>query len=139
MKKSIIAILSMVLVVGILIRGTVVNAQTTNTQEVNKNEITNNVEQETIDKLNEMYEKVNSGELTYDEQKEVISELKEIMPELIEANLPKVGDGVEEVCNYIELQKANAEMEEFQKYLDTIDTTKYMPMSEEELNNLLND
>ena len=65
--------------------------------------------------------------------------IQEDLSKAIESHLPSIGDGVEEVCNYIELQKANAEMEEFQKYLDTIDTTKYQPISQEELEQLLND
>lgn len=57
----------------------------------------------------------------------------------IESHLPAIGDNVEDVCNYIELQKANKEIEEFGKYVDSIDVDQYKPMSQEELEQLLND
>ena len=57
----------------------------------------------------------------------------------IESHLPAIGDNVEDVCNYIELQKANKEIEEFGKYVDSIDLEQYQPMSQEELEQLLND
>lgn len=91
--------------------------------------------QEVKESLQDLIGKSESEEITK-EDLEVVNEKLSIATE---SWLPKVGDGVEEVCNYIELQKANAEMEEFQKYLDTIDTTKYQPISQEELEQLLND
>lgn len=51
-----------------------------------------------------------------------IEDLEVIQQDLskaIESHPPAVGDGVEEVCTYFELQKANKDMEEFKKYLET--------------------
>lgn len=121
---------------------TKVNAQDNNInieaiQEVSKEEVGFEASQEQIDKLNELYEKVNNNDLTLEEQKAVVSEIQEMMPEILKANDIKIGDTTTDVCNYLELAKANQEMKEFQRYLDTINVEQYQPMSQEQLEGIV--
>ena len=55
----------------------------------------------------------------------------------IETHQPSIGDNVEDVLMYMELQKANQEIEDFGKYVDSINVEDYTPMTEEELNKIL--
>ena len=83
--------------------------------------------------LQDLIGKAESDTITK-EDLEVVNEKLSIATENY---LPKVGDGVEDVCNYLEIQKANADMKEFEKYLGTISVEDYQPISEEELNKIL--
>ena len=97
------------------------------------------LEQERANTLQQLKESLTRATEKEELTMEDLELIQKDLSKAIESHHPGIGDGVEEVCNYIELQKANAEMEEFQKYLDTIDTTKYQPISQEELEQLLND
>lgn len=135
MKKFLIGALTLTILGGSTL---VANAQANQGSEESRQALEDTREislQDVKESLQDLIGKAESEEITT-EDLEVVNQKLSVATENY---LPKVGDGVEEVCNYIELQKANAEMEEFQKYLDTIDTTKYQPISQEELEQLLND
>lgn len=139
MKKSFIkttlALGLSVMSLGVLTTTTLIaNAETTSeaTEQAIEDVRTTSL-QDVKDSLNDLL-----GKAENDITKEDIAKVQEKLNVAIESNLPKVGDGVAEVCNYMELQQANKEMEEFEKYIDSIDLSEYQPMSEEELNSLLN-
>lgn len=104
---------------------------TTTRQDIEVNSI--------VEDILEMYDKLNSQEVTKEEQKEMAQYLKENLPTLIKGNEPVVGDGIDQVSVWLELMEANKQVEQFGRYLDTIDLEQYQPITDSELEALLND
>lgn len=67
-----------------------------------------------------------------------LEELKVELPLLINENKIEVGNNVDDVCNWIELIKANKDAESLQECIENIDVNEYMPLSNEELEALIN-
>lgn len=92
--------------------------------------------EEVQNQLEEVQTKLNSNEeLTIEEYRETLDYLTEVMPQLVEQNLPVVGDGMEEVFYFLQLEQARKDVEEFASWLDTLEVAQ--PLSNAKLENIL--
>lgn len=98
---------------------------TTNTNAITLEEV-----QKGLEEVQTMIEK---GE----NPKEQINSLLEVMPSLVENNIPQNGDDLSKVTYFLELQKANQDLEDFAEYINSLEVES--PISEAELEELLND